>query len=192
MFGPTGAQAHGVRVAARDPCRCASLRVATTEAGVLTSGTCRRGRPWRARALLQVATVSDHRGRYITQLLDRARSCQPLLTIHGRRSATLWVGGSPCLGRELPETVGVSPVQVPFQEECGDEDGAAHGTSRWPAPAHTRTERANRMKASLSSVCRTCSRMRSGVTSPAGRRAVDEMAHRVASPPCPTARPRGI
>jgi hypothetical protein len=156
VHGATDAQAHGVRVAACDPSRCASLGVATTEAGVLTSGTCRRGRPWRARALLQVGTVRDHRGvaaevrnhittnlRCITQLLDRARSCQPLLTNPWKSSAILWVGDSLCLGRELSETAGVSPAQVPFRRSAATRTGLRTGTSSWLAPAHTRTERAN-------------------------------------------------
>lgn len=55
----------------------------------------------------------------------------------------------------------------------------------------TLRRRSLHVQTSLSSVCRTCSQARSSAASPAGRRAVDQVAHRVASPPGPTARPRG-
>ncbi|MDT0487931.1 hypothetical protein [Streptomyces doebereineriae] len=90
--------------------------------------------------LLQIGPVNDHRAvatevrnrittnrRCITQLLDRARSCQPLLTNPWKKQCDPVGGCSLCLGCELSETVGVIPVQVLFQEEGSDGDEAARG-----------------------------------------------------------------
>lgn len=65
--------------------------------------------------------------RCITQLLDRAPSCQPLLTDPWKKQCDPVGGCSPRLGCGLSESAGVIPVQVPFQKECSDGDEVAHG-----------------------------------------------------------------
>ncbi|MEH0474327.1 hypothetical protein QA943_36815 [Streptomyces sp. B21-097] len=65
--------------------------------------------------------------RCITQLLDRAPRCQPLLADPWKKQCDPVGGRSPCLGCGLSESTGVFPAQVPFQEECGDGEEVAHG-----------------------------------------------------------------